>query len=140
MSSLTTRNQLRGKVTAVTTGSVMAEVRVETSAGEIVAVITKHSAERLGLKDGDQVTALVKATEVMLSKGSEIHETLSTRNQLPGKIVDLQKGAVMAEVVIDVGGDEVVAAITEHSVERLALAVADDVVVLIKSTEVMLAK
>ncbi len=102
----------------------MAEVRVETSAGEIVAVITKHSAERLGLKDGDQVTALVKATEVMLSKGSEIHETLSTRNQLPGKIVDLQKGAVMAEVVIDVGGDEVVAAIIEHSVKRLALAAA----------------
>ena len=48
MSSLTTRNQLRGKVTGVTTGSVMAEVKVETDGGEIVAVITKHSAERLG--------------------------------------------------------------------------------------------
>ena len=140
MSSLTTRNQLRGKVTGVTTGSVMAEVKVETDGGEIVAVITKHSAERLGLAAGDEVTVLIKATEVMLSKGSDIHETLSTRNQLPGKIADLELGSVMGEVTIDVGGDQVVAAITKHSIQRLGLAIGDDVVVLVKSTEVMLAK
>ena len=63
MSSLTTRNQIRGKVTGVTLGSVMAEVKVEVHGDEFVAVITKHSAERLNLQDGDEVTVLIKATE-----------------------------------------------------------------------------
>ncbi len=66
---LSTRNQLRGKVKSVTTGSVMAEVVVALDGGqELVSVITKSSVERLGLKAGDSVTALVKATEVMIGK------------------------------------------------------------------------
>jgi molybdopterin-binding protein len=66
---LSTRNQLRGKVKSVTKGSVMAEVVVALDGGqELVSVITKSSVERLGLKAGDPVTALVKATEVMIGK------------------------------------------------------------------------
>jgi len=66
---LSTRNQLRGKVKSVTRGSVMAEVVVTLDGGQgIVSVITKGSAERLQLKAGDAVTALVKATEVMIGK------------------------------------------------------------------------
>ncbi len=66
---LSTRNQLRGKVKSVTKGSVMAEVVVTLDGGqELVSVITKNSVERLGLKAGDAVTALVKATEVMIGK------------------------------------------------------------------------
>ncbi len=66
---LSTRNQLRGKVKSVTKGAVMAEVVVTLDGGqELVSVITKNSVERLGLKAGDAVTALVKATEVMIGK------------------------------------------------------------------------
>ena len=66
---LSTRNQLRGKVKSVTKGAVMAEVVVALDGGqELVSVITKNSAERLALKAGDSVTALVKATEVMIGK------------------------------------------------------------------------
>jgi molybdopterin-binding protein len=46
----------------------------------------------------------------------------------------------MAEVIVDIGGQEVVAAITRHSVERLNLKHGDAVTVIIKSTEVMLGK
>jgi molybdate transport system regulatory protein len=140
MSSLTTRNQLQGTVTGVMTGSVMAEVKVDVGGNEFVAVITKHSVERLDLKEGDEVTVLVKATEVMLAKGSTTYEELSTRNQIAGKISRLELGSVMGEAVIGVGDNEIVAAITRHSVERLGLAEGDDVVVLVKATEVMLAK
>ena len=49
-------------------------------------------------------------------------------------------GSVMAEVVVDVGGHEVVAAVTRHSVERLGLTEGDDVTVFVKATEVMLGK
>ncbi len=66
---LSTRNQLRGKVKSVTKGAVMAEIVVTLEGGqELVSVITKNSVERLQLKAGDAVTALVKATEVMIGK------------------------------------------------------------------------
>jgi molybdopterin-binding protein len=65
---------------------------------------------------------------------------LSARNKLKGTVTAVTGGAVMAEVVVDVGGQEVVAAITRTSAENLSLAVGDDVTVVIKSTEVMIAK
>ena len=65
---LSTRNQLRGEVTAVKLGGIMAEVTVEVSGQTVVAAITRGSAEQLQLAAGDEVTVLIKATEVMLGK------------------------------------------------------------------------
>ena len=65
---LTTRNQLAGVVKRVNIGSVMAEVVVDVSGNEMVAAVTRHSVEGLGLTEGDAVTGFVKATEVMLGK------------------------------------------------------------------------
>lgn len=65
---LSARNQLRGKVTKITLGTVMAEVIVQVGANEIVAAITRSSVDRLGIKVGDDVAAVIKATEVMIAK------------------------------------------------------------------------
>ena len=66
---LSARNQLKGKVSNVELGAVMANMKIEVSEPNIItAVITKESAERLGLKDGDDVTALIKSTEVIIGK------------------------------------------------------------------------
>lgn len=66
---LSARNQLKGKVKSVETGAIMAEVVVELEGGaELVAEITKGSVQRLKLKAGDAVTAIVKSTSVMLGK------------------------------------------------------------------------
>jgi molybdopterin-binding protein len=65
---------------------------------------------------------------------------LSARNQLKGTVTSLKTGAVMAEVVVDVGGQEIVAAITRGSAEALGLAEGQDVTVVIKATEVMIAR
>jgi molybdate transport system regulatory protein len=65
---------------------------------------------------------------------------LSARNQLKGKVKAITHGAVMAEVVIDVGGVDVVAAITDSSVSRLNLKVGDSVTAIIKGTEVIVGK
>ncbi|HEY7779914.1 MAG TPA: TOBE domain-containing protein [Ktedonobacterales bacterium] len=65
---------------------------------------------------------------------------ISARNQLPGTVKSVTLGGVMAEVVVDVAGHEVVSAITRTSAERLNLQVGDQVTVIIKSTEVMIGK
>jgi molybdopterin-binding protein len=65
---------------------------------------------------------------------------LSARNQLPGTVKSIAFGGIMAEVVVEVAGYEVVAAITRSSAERLNLQAGDSVTVIIKSTEVMIGK
>jgi molybdate transport system regulatory protein len=60
------RNQLGGTVTSVTIGAVMAEVVVNVEGVSVVAVITKESAERLSLAEGTKVSAIIKATDVMI--------------------------------------------------------------------------
>ena len=66
---LSARNQLNGKITGVELGAVMANVKIEiTEPGVITAVITKESAEKLGLSEGDDVTAIIKSTEVIIGK------------------------------------------------------------------------
>ncbi len=65
---ITARNQLRGVVTSIKLGGVMAEVVVKVGENEIVSVVTRTSVEDLGLVKGDEVTAIIKSTEVMLAQ------------------------------------------------------------------------
>ena len=65
---LSARNQFKGTVKSVKLGQVMAEVIVKVGRIEVVSLISRTSAEKLKLKAGDDVTAIVKATEVMVAK------------------------------------------------------------------------
>jgi molybdopterin-binding protein len=66
---LSARNQLEGRVLSVKLGNVMAEVTIKLKGGEeVVSVITRGSAEALGLKEGVSVKVVIKATSVMVSK------------------------------------------------------------------------
>jgi molybdopterin-binding protein len=65
---LSARNQFKGTVKEVKLGNVMAEVVVAVGNVEVVAAITRGSADRLGLKQGDTVTAIIKSTDVMIDK------------------------------------------------------------------------
>lgn len=65
---LSARNQFKGKIVSITLGNVMAEVVVAVGELEFVAAITRGSVEGMGLKVGDEVRAVVKATEVMVAK------------------------------------------------------------------------
>ena len=65
---------------------------------------------------------------------------LSARNQLSGTIKSVKSGAVMAEITVNVEAGLVTAAITDSSREQMGLAEGDEVAVVFKSTEVMIAK
>ena len=66
--------------------------------------------------------------------------TLSARNRLEGKVVEIQVGGVMAHVVVSVGKNMIESVITKRSVDEMKLKVGDTVSAVIKSTEVMLEK
>jgi len=65
---ISARNQIRGRVTNIHNGEVMAEVEVEIDPATITAAITAASVRRLGLNEGDHVTVIIKSTEVLIGK------------------------------------------------------------------------
>ncbi|MFX1418153.1 MAG: molybdopterin-binding protein [Promethearchaeota archaeon] len=70
MPQISARNVLKGKVKKIVHGAVNSEVIIELPGGiEITSIITKASAERLKLKEGKEVVAIIKATNVMLGTG-----------------------------------------------------------------------
>ncbi len=65
---ISARNMLKGKVRKIITGAVNSKVIIETAGGEtIVSIITKESVESLGLKEGKEVYAVIKASNVMVA-------------------------------------------------------------------------
>ena len=67
---ISARNRLRGHVSLVEADGVMAEVHIQIGDQSIVSIITRSSAERLGLAVGDEVFAVMKSTEVMVAKAT----------------------------------------------------------------------
>jgi molybdate transport system regulatory protein len=61
------RNRIPAKVLRITRGAILSEVALESSGLPLASIITTRAVERLLLKEGDEVTALVKANEVSIS-------------------------------------------------------------------------
>ena len=135
---ISARNVLAGTVRNVTKGAVNAEVVLALEGGDtVVAIITNHSVDSLGLKEGSPAYAVIKASEVMVGKGVE-SARLSARNVLAGEVARLEQGAVNSEVEIRLaGGTAVVASITKASVKALDLQHGDKVSAIIKASNVL---
>ena len=66
--STSIRNRLPGTVEKITSDKVVSEVVIRTAAGVVTSIITTGSVERMNLKEGDGVFAIIKATEVSVEK------------------------------------------------------------------------
>ena len=62
------RNRLPGTIEKIVSDKVVSEILIRTAAGEVTSVITTSSVQRMNLKEGDQVFAIIKATEVSVEK------------------------------------------------------------------------
>ncbi|MGR3911258.1 TOBE domain-containing protein [Burkholderia sp. SR8] len=117
------RNQFVGQIGTVTPGAVNDEITLRTQDGlDIVAIITHGSAAALGLAAGTKAFALVKASSVIVMVDVDSSK-VSARNCVTGTVSSIAKGAVNSEVVIKAAsGAEIVAIVTNDSVDRLGLA------------------
>lgn len=134
------RNQFVGKVTSVIAGPVNAEVQLTLASGDrLVAIVTMGSVKELGLHEGSEATALIKAPWVILMTDDAGLKT-SARNHLRGAVSRLVKGAINTEVTLQTsGGLTVNAIITNESVESLGLDIGKPVSAIVKASHVILA-
>ena len=132
------RNQFAGTVCGLREGDVDFEVRLRLDAeNELVAIITRESAENLALQIGSEVQALVKSSSVLLLTDPDIKTT--ARNHLWGEVTHIFEGPVNAEVTLAVaGGKNICAVITHDSVGRLGLAVGARACAVFKASAVIL--
>lgn len=133
------RNQFAGPVVALRDGEVDYEVCIRLDRKtEIVAVITRASAENLGLEIGKEVVALIKSSSVLLATDASVR--LSARNQLQGEVSAIHEGSVNDEVTLTLpSGKKVTAVVTHGSCERLSLTVGMPACAIFKSSSVILA-
>lgn len=133
---LSARNQFAGTVTAVKEGAVNGIVSIDVNSSTVSSTISMSAIRELGLEPGKKAFAVVKATEVMVGRGE--HLPLSARNQFPGKVLSVEKGAVNSIVRISaLGGNTISATISNAAVEDLGLKDGEDVLAVIKATSVM---
>ncbi len=134
------RNQFNGKVSSLQRGAVNDEVTLRTDAGqEIVAVITHESTVNLGLKEGSDAVALIKASSVIVMVDADASK-VSTRNVITGKVSRVETGAVNSEVEIVADSGAIIAAIvTNESAKRLGLTAGRAAAALVKASSVILA-
>jgi len=66
--SVSIRNRLAGTIEKIVSDKVVSEVTIRTAAGNVTSIITTGSVERMNLKEGDKVFAIIKATEVSIEK------------------------------------------------------------------------
>ena len=132
------RNQFAGQVCGLREGVVDFEVRVRLDPdNEIVAVITRESAENLELAIGKPVIAMVKSSSVLLLNDASIKT--SARNHLWGEVTHLQEGPVNSEVTLMLpGGKTVCAVVTHDSVGTLGLTLGSRACAVFKASAVIL--
>ena len=119
---ISARNIFSGTIESVIRGAVNAEVTLLLNGGSrIVSIITNGSVDNLGLKEGVNAYAIIKASSIII--GQDLHDAkISTRNIMCGTISKLIEGPVSTEVDVEIGGGNVISAVITHgSSEKLAL-------------------
>ncbi len=131
---LSARNQFRGKVKNIEEGSVNGMVTIDAGAADITAMISLEAIKDLGLEEGKEAVAVIKATDVMVGLG---RFALSARNQFPGVIESVDVGAVndIVRVKTDIG--MVTSTISKAAVNELLLQVGQQATAVIKASAVL---
>lgn len=133
------RNQFVGPISALREGPVNFEVSLRLDdKNEVTAMITRESAENLGLAIGKEVHAFVKAQSVILMTETAIRT--SARNHLWGEVTRVHEGAVNSEVTLTLpGGRNVTAVVTKESIAALGLHESVPACAIFKASSVILA-
>lgn len=134
------RNAFRCTVAEIRQGSVNAEVILHlTDAVTLAATVTEESLRDLAIVPGQAVTALVKASFVMLATGEGL-PSVSARNRIHGTVAHREDGPVSSEITLDIGGGKVLAAmVTRDGADELGLRAGAPAWALFKASHVILA-
>jgi molybdate transport system regulatory protein len=129
-------NKLKATILHVDSNSHMSLVDLAVGDDVLSATLLETPAQVDYLQVGKQVTVLFKETEVSLAKN--LSGLISLRNRLKTKVKQIERGEILSAVTLDYQQHTIVSVITTRGMDRLTLAVGDEVEALIKANEVVL--
>lgn len=137
---ISARNQISGIVDKVIKGDVNANVVILPKSGqELFANVSITSLSNLDIKKGEEIIAIFKSSNVLISTDENI--AISARNKIQGKISAILQNNTNSEILIDIGNEQSIASIiTTGAVKKLGLEVGKEVFAFIKSNDVMVGK
>ena len=131
---LSARNQFKGIVTNVNEGAVNGIVSIKVNDEVVSSTISMNAIKELGLKEGVEAVAIIKATEVMIA--TELPK-ISAINKFKGTVKNIQVGAVNDIVTLETKIGVFTSTISKNAVEELELAVGKEAYAIVKATSVM---
>ena len=131
---LSARNQFKGIVTNVNEGAVNGIVSIKVNDEVVSSTISMNAIKELGLKEGVEAVAIIKATEVMIA--TELPK-ISARNKFKATVKNIQVGAVNDIVTLETKIGVFTSTISKNAVEELELAVGKEAYAIVKATSVM---
>jgi molybdopterin-binding protein len=135
---ISARNRVDGVVGDMKKGKATTNLQLRSDIGELTLVMTSSSVEELRLEPGDRATAMFREVDVMLMKGDG---AISTKNRVPGRILEIKKGTVTVEIPLDVGGGRrIIAVVARTAAEEMGLTVGEKVTACIREGDLVLAK
>ena len=129
-------NKLTGQIAAIECNSHMSLVDVLVGNDIFSATLLETPATKSHLKVGNAVSLLFKETEVSLAKN--LSGLISLRNRLDVTVCSIERGDILSAVMLDYAGKSLTAVITTRGVDRLQLAIGDEVEALIKANEMVI--
>jgi molybdate transport system regulatory protein len=130
-------NRLPGILVSVETEGSIALLRAEVGPCTCTAMLVGAADEVRAWQPGIRVTLLFKETEVSLAKN--LTGQISLRNRLPARIVEITRGKLLTNVVLEFAGHRIESVITTRAAIALELATGDTIEALVKSNEMTMA-
>ncbi|MCR4290229.1 MAG: TOBE domain-containing protein [Candidatus Scalindua sp.] len=127
-----------GTITRVVKGHIHASVQILWKSIPLSVVITKASCEDMHLSEGDSITVLIKGTDVMLAKS--FSGMISARNRVSGIVKRIIQGDVVSKVFVESQEEMLHAIITNTSLEEMDIREGNEIMAIVKSTELILYK
>lgn len=131
-------SRLPGTIVNITLGQIHAHVNILWKEIPLSVIITRASCDDLRLSVGDTVYVLIKGTDVMIAKS--FSGVLSARNRAKGVVKQIIRGDVLSKVFVESQGDILHAFITNNSLKEMDIREGDEVMAIVKSTELIVSK
>lgn len=130
-------NKLKAHITHITTEGELSLINLSIGDVKLTSIVVDTPLSAPYLFEKNSIYVLFKETEVTLSK--EINLSISTQNQLQGKVATVEKGKLLSSVNITGEWGSLTSVITTNSLNELGILNGDSLIALIKTTEMMLA-
>ena len=134
---ISARNQIQGTIEFLQQDKINASIGILLKSGvTIVSMITNDAVKSLGLSVGDDVVAIFKSSNVLLSAANDFK--ISARNTIDGVVENITKGPINSEVIINIGNNEkITSVVSSEAIEELNLQIENKITAIIKSNDVM---